>query len=104
MEFFEWFDFKAFGKLLLLNSDLSKPASLDSSLKELRFQKGFEIEWLLDKYVPGDLDVVFNHGKIIVDKFTNINKIDFSLECFTGFFCYFFSINSKLFRNFLEIS
>ena len=102
MGFFERFDFKAFRKPLLLNSDLSKPISLDSSSKELRFQKRFEIEWLLDKYVPSDLDVICNQGKIIVHKFTDINKRDFSLECFTGFFCFFFAMNSKLFRIFLK--
>ena len=59
----------------------------------------------------------YNHGQNIVDKCTKLSKIGVSLDCFTadfsnflaylwkfGFFGWGLAINSKLFRDFLEIS
>ena len=61
----------------------------------------------------------YNLGQNIVDKFTKLNKINFSTECRTYDFCNFLaqlskfifcvagwvlSINSKHFKDFLEIS
>ena len=89
--------------------------SHSSSIKTLRL--GFSVARILGLEVHDVKTVTYNHGHNIVDKFTKLRKIGFSLECFTADFGKFLAqlskfgfwvadweldINFKLFRDFFE--